>query len=195
MRAFIKGHMFVNSNQRGFTLIELLAVVAITGIVAFGLFTLIFQLYNTHYRSTNEMDVVRQTDQAGYYIGRDIEMAVEVESTIGGVTPDTPGILVTITWYQYYWDNIDRRGRGERYIYNLSEKGELSREYWQTITDDPDSPYIYQYTTMVARNISSIELVPDNGVYALTVTAYVDGLESQQETRVFKTKPRPNVFS
>lgn len=207
MRAFIKKLSITNRSQNGFSLVELLVAIAISGIVAAGLAIAIFQLWNGHARSTGEMSVVRQVQQTGHYITRDAQMAVEVSDV------DDPGTadyreLVTLTWYQYYWveDTIDRRGDGRRVIYKLATDGSgigmLYRDYYEAPDAEGDTPpgaWEFQYSTFIAEYIDiDVEDTYCNWTgddLIITVTASIEGIAGlQEETRIYESKPRPNIF-
>ena len=183
----------INKNQSGFTLVELMIAVAVSGLIMLGIMLTTFQVFGGNLRSSGEMEVVRQAQNAGYWISRDAQMAKEVEPGV------SDGFPLTLTWYEYYYheDNpADRDGKGFRVIYTLVDD-KLKREYYEadedasgdvTFNPDPD------YTTFVAEYIESINCVFVDGKLTLTVTASVGGWQPQSETREYEVKPRPNVF-
>ena len=197
MRAFIKKISYIRKDQNGFSLVELIAAIGISGIIMIGLVILIFQLFIGHARSSGEMTVVRQVQQAGYYISRDVHMANIID-----YAPAAPEV-VTLTWYRYTYhpDNqADRDGDGYRVIYTIEDGDKLYRYYYEAEEDAEGEvtfegvPYIYK--TFIAEYISNIEINPlYNGNYELTVTASIDGIAGEQvETRVYEIEKRPNVF-
>jgi prepilin-type N-terminal cleavage/methylation domain-containing protein len=120
MKAFINRISFIKKEKDGFSLIELLAAIAISSIIVIGLVTIVFQLYRGHARASGEMTVVRQVQQAGYYISRDTHMAREVfvgnnPNTIEG--PDEQE-LCTLTWYWFLYHELCAR----RYRYRRSKR-------------------------------------------------------------------------
>jgi prepilin-type N-terminal cleavage/methylation domain-containing protein len=203
MRAFIKKLSHIRKDQGGFSLVELLFAIAISSIITAGLVMTIFQLYNGHAQTSGEMNVVRQVQQAGYYISRDAQMAVEVSALDDPGTDDLE--LVTLTWYRYEFDpeHPDRRGKGYRAIYRLTPEGRLYRDYYEAPDvegDTPDSAFEPKlYTTFVAEYIDIDEektkCVWNGTNLTLTVTASVEGIAGkQEETRIYEAKPRPNIF-
>lgn len=193
---FTKRLSFIHKDQGGFTVIELLVAIALSSIVVVGLTMTIFNLYGGYFRSSGEMTVVRHAQQAGYWISRDVQMAQEVSTDDDQGTADVIE-LVTLTWYDYFWEeeNPDRRGAGHRVIYTLVDD-RLYREYYsagrgEAFGSSPD------YTTFVAEHIdvdntSCIYLEGSN--FYLIVTASVEGWQPQSETRTYEIKPRPNVY-
>ena len=194
---FTKEMACIGKDQRGFTLIELLVVIAITSIITLGLVMSIFHLYNGHAQASGEANVIRQVQNAGYYISRDTQMARQVSIDSD---PDTPEV-VTLTWYWYTWheDSGDRDGDGIRTIYTL-EEGRLYRNYYYAIEDVAtgevnEDDYTLKSRTLVAEYISVIDFSLDSGGYKLTVTASIDGIAGEQvETRTYEAKPRPNTI-
>ena len=190
---------FIEKDQSGFTLVELIIAVAITSLITVGLVMTILQLWGGHARASGEMIVVRQVQNAGYWISRDAQMAQEVD-------PDpeldaSPGFPLTLTWYQYAYnpDNPDRRGIGYRVIYTLVD-GKLERGYYRADDQEeegetPDEDFIFQYTTFIAEYISSpISCLFDGEKLTLTVTASIGGWKPQIETRTYETMPRPDTM-
>lgn len=210
MRVFIKKLRYIRKNQGGFSLIELMAAIAISGVIIIGLVTTIFQLYTGHARSSGEMTVVRQVQQAGYYISRDAHMTrTDEDELIIGDDPATTEVeVVTFTWYWFKWhDNpADRDGDGLRVIYTL-EGDKLYRNYerfpendWVD-PEDPDYGTVtfgdlpYEYKTFITEYIEDINCTYDGVTLTLTVTASIDSIAGEQEeTRTYEAKPRPNVF-
>lgn len=202
MRAFIKKLIYIKKNQSGFSLVELLVAIAISSIIIIGLVIGIFQLFTGHARASGEMTVVRQVQQAGYYISRDTHMAREVLDTqaLVDIDPDTTEV-VTLTWYWFLWHEnpADRDGEGHRVIYTL-ENDKLYRNYYFAPEDEltgevNEDDYAIVSKTFIAGYIDEIVCIYANGELTLTVTASVDGIAGEQEeTRIYEAKPRPNVF-
>jgi prepilin-type N-terminal cleavage/methylation domain-containing protein len=212
MRAFIKNIMPIKKSQNGFSLIELLAAIAISSIVILGLVITIFQLFVGHARSSGEMNIVRQVQQAGFYISRDTQMAKEVITGDIGTTADLEVVTLTWYWFEYHaeWEPplpADRDGAGLRVIYTL-EGNKLYRNYDVFYEDDvfngPEDPTYgevtfgelpYDYKTLVAEYIEEINCDYDGITLTLTITASVDSIAGEQvETRIYEAKRRPNVF-
>jgi len=207
MRAYIKKILPTNKDDSGFSLVELLIVMAISGIVAAGLAMAIFQLWHGHARSSGEMNVVRQVQQVGHYITRDTQMAAEVSTVDDPSTTDYREI-VTLTWYQYFWDEgtTDRRGEGYRVIYKLNTNGSgigmIYRDYYEAPDvegDTPDDAFVFQSSTYIADNIDidedNTDCIWTGDKLIIIVTASVEGIAGEQkETRIYEANPRPNIF-
>ena len=82
---------FTNKGQGGFTLIELLVVIAISGLITSGLTMTIFQVFGSNARDSTKMTVVRQVENAGYWISRDTLMA---QSAL-------PAQAIIVSWDQH----------------------------------------------------------------------------------------------
>ncbi len=167
---------WINKSQRGFTLIELLVALAITGLLASGLGMTIFQILNGNAQSSSQMTVVRQVQNAGYWISQDTLMAQVVEPD-----PGATGFPLTLTWTEFGVD-----GDVHRVVYSLTVDNELMRTY--SINGGPS------VTTFVAQYITLIQVTQGAGdQYVLTVTAYVGGYREASETRTYEIIPRPST--
>ncbi len=189
---------FTEKGQSGFTLVELIIAIAITSIITVGLVLTIFQLWGGHARASGEMIVVRQVQNAGYWISRDAQMAQYVDPDLE--LDDSPGFPLTLTWYQYAYntENPDRRGDGYRVIYTLVD-GKLERGYYEAPNQEeegetPDEDFMLIYTTFIAEYISPIICLFDGEKLTLTVTASIGGWKPQSETRIYETMPRPDTM-
>jgi prepilin-type N-terminal cleavage/methylation domain-containing protein len=176
----------INKKQQGFTLLEILLAMAISGIITGVITMTIFQVVSGTARTNNHMIAVRQAQNAGYWVSRDVQMSQVV------VTDDDPGTpepeLVTLTWTDWATNK--------------------SHEVIYTLEDIPDSTVKNLRRShsvgggaadinTVAQFIDPDETicVPDDGVLTFTVTATVGaGSQEQSETRTYEIVPRPVLW-
>ena len=158
--------------QRGFTLIEVIVAIAIAGLITGGITYAIMQILTINHRDSNHMIAVRQVQQAGKEVSKDVLQARYV-------TPGTDqGLPITLNWTE--WGTNYTHG----IIYSLNVAGQLQRLHYGNSTLDS--------TTVVAEYISSASflLVPGpTRAYDFTVTATVG---TQNETRTYRVEPRPS---
>ncbi|MCL0084399.1 prepilin-type N-terminal cleavage/methylation domain-containing protein [Dehalococcoidia bacterium] len=180
----MKGARLIHKDQRGFTLMELLIAIAITGLITGGITMTIFQVFDMNTRASNHMIAVRQVQNAGYWVSRDVQM-VESDDIKIGDDPDTTDYyeLLRLSWKD--WETGGLIGALHNITYYFEESGgiqELHRRH------TCDAPLIDEHT-IVARHIDSNNTftVIDYGVVTITITAaYGDVIE----TRTYKVTPR-----
>ena len=85
----------INKNQKGFTLLEIVVAMAIVGIIGGGISMTLSQLIMGNIRTNNHMTMVRQVQQAGYWVSHDAQMTQIVK--LGA----SPGFLPTLTWTEW----------------------------------------------------------------------------------------------
>lgn len=166
----------LKKDQKGFTLVELLVVVAITGLITWGITMTIFQVFDINTRSTNRMAAISQLQNAGFWVSPDVQMAQNVTPGVSS------GFPLTLTWIEWGTNNT------HEVIYSLvamsGELKKLQREHYRNLA--------LNSTTIVAEYINpdpqktKCEFV--GGELIFTVTATVGG---ESETRVYEVKPRP----
>ena len=167
----------INKNQRGFTLIELMVSITITSLIIGAVVMSIFQVFNISARSDNHMLAVRQVQNVGYWINRDVEMAQRVIPDDGAT-----GFPLDVTWK-------DWAATLHEVTYTLLPNGKLERSY---SVDEGGTSEI-----LVAQYINPDETrcVWDNDAdkLVLTVTAAVsDWPKVESETRIYEMIPRPD---
>jgi len=155
----------IHNSQRGFTLIELIIAIAITGLIVSVIAVSIFQLYKVHASTSNRMIAVRQVQNAGYWVSRDVQMAQSVE-TDGGAT----GFPLKLTWSNE-WD-----GNTYQVVYSLADS-ELRRSY-KVNDDDPEmlvAEYIDQAETSCGLTGGGTFTLPDkDDAFTITGGAVAD---------------------
>ncbi|MFC1957489.1 type II secretion system protein J [Chloroflexota bacterium] len=112
-------------NERGFTFIELLISIAIIGLIAGAASTTTFQVMTGTNRSNDRMTVIRQVQNAGYWISRDTRMAEGVSTA-----PD----FLTLTWTEWDYDEVSTYHSVTYSFQDLSDDGigELLRTHWSS---------------------------------------------------------------
>jgi len=172
----------LHRDQRGFTLVEMLVVVALVGLIAFGLTTTISQIFNVSSRTSNRMIAVRQVQQAGKEVSKDILQSQNVTCSC------SPVFGLNLTW-------ADWLGANHEVIYWITEDGTLER--WHRETDGgvvtETTRVIAQYIDPDLTSCSPCGIVPGNVVVVFTVTAEVGGgPQGSTETRTYEIDPRPD---
>ncbi len=200
----------LNKNQRGFTLVEVIIVLAIIGIVIGAATMTIVQVINGSSSTSNHMIAIRQVQNAGYWVSRDVQMAQSVAPAL-----DSDGFPLTLTW-------TDRDGDDHQVVYSLVDMpgglAKLQRQHTcvplgldMTIIVaefiDPDETNCYLYKCLICgERLASLaeleahfanehgeeELQYENGALTFTVTAKVSSFpRDQSETRIYHVMPRP----
>jgi prepilin-type N-terminal cleavage/methylation domain-containing protein len=162
--------------QAGFTLVELIVALAITGIIGVGAAMANAQVLTQTARNNDYTTGGRQTLNAIHWIGRDTQMAQDIQ------TSGNSGFPLTLSWTE--WDN-----KLYQIIYSL-ENGKLKRSY-SVDGGEPVEALVAEY---ISLNDEMTYCSSDNGVLYLQITACV-GQEpnSTNVTRVRKITSRPNL--
>jgi prepilin-type N-terminal cleavage/methylation domain-containing protein len=108
----------VHKDQRGLTLLELLITIALTAIVTTAITMAIGQIFTGSTRSSNHMAVVREVQEAGYWVSLYTYMANNMEIT------GYSGFPLTLHWIDFALDeehdvvfSLDSSGlRGSYYV-------------------------------------------------------------------------------
>ncbi|MFO7773085.1 MAG: type II secretion system protein [Dehalococcoidia bacterium] len=173
----------IHSGQRGFTLIEMLAVVALIGIIAGGIAMTISQIVTINRRASNHMIAVRQVQQAGDRLSKDVLQAQP--NSIGRIGRDDNKFMV-LAWWEFDSEG-NRRDIDVEYELVSTNDGlsKLRREYSvggevQAVTN------IAQYIV-----VDQTDWEPTDGKLVITITARVGGLHGATEQRIYEVEPRP----
>ena len=164
----------LHKNQRGFTLIEMLMVIAISGIITAGLALSVMQVFNGNAQSSSKMLVIRQVQNAGYFISRDVPMA---QSLTLGVSSGFP---ITMEWTEF------GVGGAEHQIVYSVVGDEIKREHYTNGFLDTTS-FVARYIDVTETSCSF-----DGNVLSVTVTASIGGYRPATETRTYEIVMRPN---
>ena len=179
-------HKRLHLDQRGFTLVEMLVVVALVGIIAAGIAMTISQVMAVNSRTSSHMVALRQVQQAGDRISKDV-----LQAQVVGFGDDPVGTKfpLSLTW-------VDMDNTKNEVTYTITADNRLRRHIKVTPAGEAPTPteivtYIAQYIDVTINPDTTkpnTYLSPDGRFITFTVTATV-GMRS--ETRVYEMEPRP----
>ena len=174
--------------EKGYTLVELLIAMTITVMATGAAGTAIFQVLRNTERNNDHITAVRQVENAGYWISRDAQMAVSVNTTGDLVLPD----FLSLSWTK--WDDLgDPTYHSANYTFeDLTEVtygiGKLKRTYGSSAGASEQTliaQYIYYNPTDVDNTSSNTSY--ENQVLTVKLTAV---FEEFVETREYKITRR-----
>jgi len=172
----------LSHREQGFTLLELVIGIAIGSLISLAVGSLMVMMFKVNAGSLSRSDAIRQVQNVGLWVSEDVQSAQHI--TIGGAH------VLEVTWAD--WDGTRYK---VDYDYDTVITGELVRKYYSTTTGvfpaNPTSQMmIGQYINHAGTSITL-----SGGMYNLTVTATVAGLNADgqpvTETRTYKIFSRP----
>ena len=158
-------------SEQGFTLIELLVAIAIIALIAGAATMATFQVINVTKRSNDHMTVIRQVQNAGYWISHDALMAQSIMFDDPETTEVTEVLILS-------WTNWDGVLHGVTYDITGDE---LRRSH----SVDGGTPV----ETLVAQFITSVDATLSDNKIKVIITATV---ADATEERTYEVKPRPS---
>jgi len=128
--------------ERGFTIIELAVALAIMAVIGTAATTVTFQVFQGTERDNENMNVVYQVRNAGYWITRDTQMAEGVAIT-GLESPN----FILLTWTEQDYEGGDPVYHTITYLFaDMTDGiGKLKRNHWSSAGENK--------STLVAKNI------------------------------------------
>ncbi len=176
--------------ERGFTLIELLVVIALIALLSSGAGIAVVQSITVTKSSNDHTTVIRQVQNAGYWISRDALMA---ENVLVDNDPETAEFL-TITWTEWVYDG-DSIYHSVTYSFQDMDDGIgklILRTHWSREGEDEVT-----FVTLVAEYIDSNTTYATYESYepdedpVLTVQI-TSSLGEANQTREYTVWSRPN---
>jgi prepilin-type N-terminal cleavage/methylation domain-containing protein len=165
---------------RGFTLVEMLVALSIAGVLGSGVTMAISQVMTVSISSKNQMNAVKQVENALHYVNRDAQMAYEIEPTEGHFP-------LSLTWNEWELGENDLSGPQHQVTYSIVDN---KLERVETVGTDP------AVTSTVASYIENTsECTFSDKVLTVTLTAYVGGFKPATETRTLEVRSRPEPLA
>jgi len=174
-------------SEKGFAIIEVAAAIAIIAVIGSAAAATTFQVIQGSELDNNRMTAVRQVQNAGYWISRDVQMAESV------VTEDLsfPDFIV-LTWTERDYSGGDSAYHSVTYsLEDLSDgAGKLKRTHWSSAGANEQ--------TLIANYIYYDPADPDNtskaGYQNPVLTVQLTALVGEAtETREYQIRRRPNL--
>jgi len=172
--------------EKGYTLIELIIAITIMTLATGAAGAAIFQIVRGTERNNDHMTVVRQVENAGYWIGRDAQMALSVTTTDNLTLP----VFLSLSWTDWDDDGNPIYHSANYSFEDLTNGvGKLIRTHGSAGTSEQTliAQYIY-YNPDDADNSSNTSY--ESSVLTVQLTAVLEGI---QETREYKVKRRPGL--
>jgi type II secretory pathway pseudopilin PulG len=168
----------INKSQKGITMLELLMAFAVTAIITGGISATLYQMVIGSARASNHMTVVKQVQNAGYWVSRDAQAAQSVAVDEGEAT----GFPLILTWTDWN-DTLNT------VTYTL-DGTELRRD------DGVEQRAVAQFVDVDPAKTSCVfadtngDTLKDTVIFRVTV-AIGSGLQQETETREYRIVPRP----
>jgi len=164
--------------QRGFTLVELTTAIAIVGIIVLGITMAISQVLVINAGASNHMIAVRQVQQAGDRVSKDVLQAQTVNYG------EDSGFPLILNW-------VDVNGKAHEVVYTLDEMPSSDNPNSLSILERKHTIAGDSYTRVIARYLDHAETwcEPVGRKLVFIVTARVS---SAIETRIYEVEPRPS---
>ena len=178
----------MKSSEKGFTLIEVIISVTIMVVASGAAGAAIFQIMGNTQRNSDRMTVVRQVENAGYWISRDAQMALSANATDNTTPPD----FLVLRWTTWNGTSGNPTDYSARYFFeNLTNgTGTLKRSYSVNGAANQTTliaQYIYYNPTDVANTSNASYQSP---VLTVKITALIEQI---MESKVYRIKHRPNL--
>ncbi len=152
--------------QKGFTLIELLVALAVGGLVIVSAVAVIYQVMWGTSRTNSQVVALTDVHYAALRLKKDLVMAQTTDLTDG-----VPQDSATLSWTDYTsFDPEENKDHSS--AYNLLSDGVLQRTYDGT-------------TSIVGRNITSVNFTQDGRVINVVITATKGDVTPRSETLEF----------
>ena len=172
--------------EKGFTLIELVLALAIIALISGAVGATIFQVYRGTEHNNDHLTMVRQVQQAGYWISRDAQMAQSV-TTDNLTSPD----FLILNWTEWDEEGDPIYHSATYFFEGLTDGiGTLKRHHWSSAGAD-------EYT-LVAEYIyydpDDVDNTSQASYQSPVLTVQLSSLfEENLETREYRIKHRPNL--
>jgi len=177
----------LNKNQAGFTLIEFVMALAVTAIISGIITTTLLQVITGSSRTNNHMIVIRQVQEAGFEVSRDVQQAQAVNPT---PAPDADGFPLELEWTEWSGDTYHITYSLEDMSGGIPEKDLQRVEVKNEGSVDEETRSVIIASFLDSLNTSCGYA---GGKLTFTVTAAMgSGSAVESETRVYEIMPRPS---
>jgi len=175
----------MRKGQKGFTAIELIVASAIIALIGSAAMTTTFQIFNCNERNNNEMAVIRQVQNAGYWISRDARMADTVVTD--NLSSDD---FMILSWTERDYESDDVYHSVTYYFTGLSDHvGTLMRNHWSSAGLNADTRIADYIAYDPGDPVNTSNVSYQNEIFTVKITATY---EDAGETREYQISRRTN---
>ena len=190
--------MKIVRSEKGFTLIELLVTIAILGAIMGGMSAAVITIMKVSPQNNNWAIALRQVQNAGYWISRDVQMA----QSVGGDDASTAeSEFLTLSWIGWEWTEGTGSGKKQytneyyvSYIYDEDNK-EIMRRQMTTTSEYDIYGHLLSTTSnthqiFIADFITPVPTVTFGNEITVVLSATKGGAEVG---RTYEIIPRPRT--